>query len=102
MLAFETVIAGLAGYFIPSRFVGGLVVGAIGAATVSMLALWVTLVTGTAYRSMGATAEEWTASELRPLRRRRWRVANHVALGRPDIDHVLVGPGGVIAVETKW
>jgi hypothetical protein len=27
---------------------------------------------------------------------------NHVALRTWDIDHVLVGPGGVIAVETKW
>lgn len=27
---------------------------------------------------------------------------NHVALRAWDIDHVLVGPGGVIAVETKW
>lgn len=27
---------------------------------------------------------------------------NHVALRPWDIDHVLVGPGGVIAVETKW
>jgi hypothetical protein len=44
----------------------------------------------------------WTASELRPLHRHGWRIANHFALGRSDIDHVLIGPGGVIAVETKW
>jgi len=29
-------------------------------------------------------------------------VVNHVALHRWDIDHVLIGPAGVIAVETKW
>jgi hypothetical protein len=29
-------------------------------------------------------------------------LVNHFALGRDDIDHVLIGPGGAFAVETKW
>lgn len=94
--------ASLLAYFIPSPFVGGLMVGTISVATFAMLAVMVMLVTGTAYRSMGATAEVWTAKELRSLRRDGWRFANHVALGKSDIDHVLIGPGGVVAVETKW
>ena len=51
---------------------------------------------------MGDQAEQWTASELRQLGRRGWRLVNHFALGRDDIDHVLIGPGGAYAVETKW
>jgi hypothetical protein len=52
---------------------------------------------------MGAAAEQWTASELRPLRRLGWRIVNHFSLrASMDIDHVMVGPGGVVAVETKW
>ncbi len=95
-------ISSLLAYLIPSPFVVGLMVGAISVATFAMLAMMITLTTGTAYRSMGATAETWTASELRPLRRHGWRIVNHLVLGRSDIDHVLLGSGGVLAVETKW
>ena len=51
---------------------------------------------------MGDDAERWTASELRTLQRRGWRLVNHVMWQRHDVDHVLVGPGGVFVVETKW
>jgi hypothetical protein len=88
--------------FIRTEFLRGFVVGIAVAGTIGALAMLVMLVTGTAPISMGATAEQWTASELRPLKRAGWRVMNHVALRTWDIDHVLVGPGGVIAVETKW
>ncbi len=88
--------------FVHTEFLRGLIVGTSVAGTLSALAMLVMLVTGTAPISMGATAEQWTASELRPLKRAGWRVMNHVALRAWDIDHVLVGPGGVIAVETKW
>lgn len=40
--------------------------------------------------------------ELRRLRHRGWRLVNHFAIRPWDIDHVLVGPGGVFAVKTKW
>lgn len=71
-------------------------------AAFAVLSYFVTQATGTGPAMMGATAEQWTASELRPLRKRGWRVVNHLALRKWDIDHVLVGPGGAWAVETKW
>lgn len=89
-------------HFIASAFVRGLWIGVAVAGTAGVLTVLVIEATGTAPTSMGATAEQWTASELRPLRKRGWRLLNHVALQRWDIDHVLVGPGGVWAVETKW
>ncbi len=39
---------------------------------------WCVLASGAVNGTMGATAEEWTASELRRLRRRGWRTINHL------------------------
>lgn len=87
---------------IEQPFLAGFAFGAVGVGTAAALAWLVTQATGTAQMTMGADAEQWTASELRPLRRHGWRLLNHVALRRADIDHVLVGPGGLVIVETKW
>jgi hypothetical protein len=46
-------------------------------------------------------AECWTADELRRLRRRGWRAVHNLHLQSGDVDHVAVGPGGVVVVETK-
>ena len=53
-------------------------------------------------QSMGGMAEEFTAQELRRLHRRRWHLANGVLLKKADIDHVAIGPGGVLVVESKY
>jgi hypothetical protein len=58
--------------------------------------------TGTASTMMGDTAEQWTAQELRPLSKDGWRLINHFGLTSDDIDHLLIGPGGVFVLETKW
>jgi hypothetical protein len=88
--------------FVDSGFVRGLLTGSAFTAVVGSLAFWVVQVTGTASVMMGDLGEQWTASELRKLRRDGWHLVNHVRLRVWDIDHVLVGPGGVLAVETKW
>jgi hypothetical protein len=88
--------------FLNGAFERGFILGASFAGTIGALTILVMQVTGSAPTSMGATAEQWTASELRPLRKAGWQVINHVALQKWDIDHVLIGPAGVIAVETKW
>jgi hypothetical protein len=62
----------------------------------------VLLGSGTAPLVMGDQAESIVAEELRQLRRRGWRVINGLVLTHGDIDHVAVGPGGVLVVETKW
>lgn len=59
--------------------------------------------TGTAPLMMGDEGERWTAAELRRLRRHGWRVVNHAHLWKgADVDHLVVGPGGLFAVQTKW
>lgn len=72
------------------------------AGSVGVLCQWVVMVTGTGSLMMGELAEQWTASELRKLRRDGWRLVNHFSLEGRDMDHVLVGPGGIVVLETKW
>ena len=40
--------------------------------------------------------------ELRRLRRRGWFLVNELIYREWDIDHVIVGPGGVLAFQTKY
>ena len=80
-----------------AAFVAGLLVGLLGL-------LWQHFITGQgfAHRQIGGDAEEWTADELAKLDDRTWRVYHDVPLKYGNIDHVVVGPGRVYAVETKW
>jgi hypothetical protein len=86
----------------PTQFLRGLVVGGFLAAGVAALWSFTVQATGTASTMMGDLAEQWTASELRRMRDQGWHVVNHFVLATDDIDHVLVGPGGAYALETKW
>jgi hypothetical protein len=79
-----------------------LVVGLAASTTVWMLVLAVILGSGTAPMMMGDTGEQWTASELRRLRRGGWRVMHHAILRAGDIDHIAIGPAGVVVAETTW
>lgn len=54
---------------------------------------------------LGAEGEELVAAQLAKLtaKDRRWRVLHSIPVGRTsaDIDHLVIGPGGVFAVNTK-
>jgi len=65
---------------------------------------WIAVVwTGAASKFMGVNGELWTADEIRKLDDKGWRLINGLHLNsRYDIDHVAVGPGGVLVVESKW
>lgn len=82
--------------------VRGFAAGLLVAGTAS--ALWLTVIssTGTAAKQMGVDAETWTAAELRRLRRSGWTALHGFPLDWGDVDHVLVGNGRVLALETKW
>ncbi len=80
-------------------FVLGLYVATAGAA----MHHWCFVDSGAATGAMGITGEEWTDVELRRLRRKGWRTINHLVFrGRADIDHIAVGPDGVIVIESKF
>jgi hypothetical protein len=92
--------AGVYPEFVGGVLVGGLVVG--GAATI----LWMLdFVSGNRDRRFGLAGELATASllEARSMKAAGWYVVHGVPFrGRGDIDHVAVGPQGVLAVESKW
>ena len=69
-----TALTSLLLIFIRSQFLRGFVVGVAVAGTIGALAMLVMLVTGTAPISMGATAEQWSASEPRLQKKAGWRV----------------------------
>lgn len=63
------------------------------------------LTTGTHSRYLGKIGEELTAEAVLNRRRRwkGWRLVNGLYFrGHGDVDHVLVGPGGIFALESKW
>ena len=51
---------------------------------------------------IGATGEVKVGARLNRLRRHGWRVLHSIPLGRGgDIDHLIIGPGGVFTANTK-
>ncbi len=80
----------------PSGFALGICVGALPV-------FWILFrdALGLAHRSMGAEAERWTASELSKLSA-KWTVLHDIELDSLNVDHAVIGPGRVYAIETKW
>jgi hypothetical protein len=91
-----------ASFFATGPLQRGFILGSGLAVAAGAVAALVVLVSGTASLMMGELAEQWTAQELRPLTNSGWKLVNHFGLGYGDQDHVLVGPGGVVLIETKW
>ncbi len=79
-------------------------VGAIGVAfAILLLGGFVAWRAGTLDMRVGGAAEEWTDGELGRLRRRGYEVVNDFVVPHNyQIDHVVIGPGGVFVIETKW
>jgi hypothetical protein len=80
----------------------GLVLGTATAIVACMLTGGVVVLSGSATVTLGAWAEEATANALEPLLAHGYRAVHHAGLSFGDIDHFLVGPGGVFVLETKW
>lgn len=51
--------------------------------------------------SQGAEGEEVVGKVLEDLAGEDWRVIHDVSFGRGNIDHIVVGPGGIFTIETK-
>ncbi|HSZ70393.1 MAG TPA: nuclease-related domain-containing protein [Solirubrobacteraceae bacterium] len=49
----------------------------------------------------GAAGEEWVGGLLDGLEGAGWHAIHDVSLGRGNVDHIAIGPGGVFTVETK-
>ena len=83
-------------------WIRGFILGVIAASGLWGAAYVVGTMSGASSAQLGQLGEQWTAGELRRLRRRGWRLINQVHFRPWDIDHVLLGPGGVVVVETKF
>ena len=70
----------------------------------SLVALynWCLMASGASGATLGEAGEEWTSNELRRLRRHGWKFVNGLQFRVGDIDHVAVGPDGVVVIESKW
>ena len=92
---------GLVEVFVP-RPVDSYVVGALVASVGWWIYSMMITTAGLTGKLAGINAEVWTAMELRRRCKKGWRLVNHVMLEHRDVDHVLLGPGGFFAVETKF
>ena len=97
MAAFSTFVL-----FVPERF-RSFALGAWLAAVAGVVVHLVVVYSGSATFLVGDLGEQWTHDELRHLAGRSWKIVHRVLFrAAEDIDHVLIGPGGVVVVETKW
>jgi hypothetical protein len=78
-------------------------VGAVGTSGPWLVAILVILWTGVGNTLMGLEGEHFTAEILRKFRPHGWILVNGIKIKRAaDIDHVLVGPAGLLVIESKW
>ncbi len=79
-------------------FAIGVGVGAFGALTLSP---WQLIDDLGARLVRSLDSEPSTESELRRLKRAGWRTISNIQFGGGEIDHVAVGPGGVVVIESQ-
>jgi hypothetical protein len=80
-------------------------IGFVAASVLACLAWMIHVRTGAHGWTLDRLGEEATAEAVsgRKQRRTGWRLINGLYLaGHGNIDHVLVGPGGIFAIESKW
>ena len=78
------------------------VLGAAGASVVWLIVWALYTLDGGQNMRAGAGAERLTADCLKRLRREGWSIHHNVPREGRDVDHAIVGPRGVIAVESKY
>ena len=92
--------------FLPtSMFLKGFFLGFLTLAVMVIIAWLVAVTSGSYGWSLGKMGEEITAEAVTSSARRRqgWRLVNGIYFDRHgDIDHVLIGPGGVFVIESKF
>ncbi len=98
-IVFFVITVGAAAAVLPASLRPYLI-GFAGASVIWWLNATMLDATGLHGRLAGIRAEQWTIDEVRP-KRTAWRLVNHLMLTHVDIDHVLLGPGGFFAIETK-
>jgi hypothetical protein len=85
-------------------FWSGFVLGGLVVALVAILIWVIDHGAGAQNDKFGALGEDATADVLgsRQVRRAGWKVVHNLRFDHSDVDHVVFGPAGVMAVESKW
>ena len=108
------------------RDLNGQMLAIVGSAVVVMLIAWTAFalrglpfallslaligVMGTAHHHLSPKVERWlqgaegereVAAVLTQLKADGWQAIHDISLGRGNVDHILVGPGGIFTIETK-
>jgi hypothetical protein len=83
-------------------WVGGALFGSALVTGIACVVHVATHASGSASISMGASAERWTASVLRKVERLGAWSFDNLEFYDGNVDHVLIGKGMVLAIETKW
>jgi hypothetical protein len=102
-------VAAILGLAAAGGLLGGLLVPRLGlvlgglAAVAAGWGLWFRPSPGAVAWRRGAAGERRTARLLHPLGRRGWVVLHDLAVpgSRVNIDHLLIGPGGVFVIDSK-
>lgn len=80
-----------------------LLLGAMGATSFWMVVVGVIVWSGIAPLIMGIQGEAITADVLREFKGKDWHLIHGMRFpDSGDIDHILVGPSGILVFETKW
>jgi hypothetical protein len=105
LLALVLSAATLPVYFTDHRWQQGFMTGVMATAFLSLTVLGFALHTEGLQQLAGAWGEDNTCAELDKARKRGhiWGAVHNIEFGGfGDIDHVVLTPGGVLALETKW
>lgn len=101
IIAVSVVVIVLAGLFV-GAWLAWLMVGGVYAALIATWLMVFEIADPITRRfASGATGEELTADRLRECASLGWRAVHNIAIRPRDIDHLAVGPGGVLAIESK-
>lgn len=96
-------IAAPVAYFIMNGTERWIYVGAMGVTGPWLVVIMVVIWTGVGNTVMGLEGKSLTADVLRKLQTEGWVLVNGVKIKKDsDVDHVLIGPAGVLVLESKW
>jgi nuclease-like protein len=106
-LAFRPVLIGCAGLLVMATAWAVLGLRGLPLALVELVALGVMLGANHLYSAQsdrwlrGAEGERAVGGVLAQLEDEGWKALHDISLGRGNVDHVLIGPGGIFTIETK-
>jgi hypothetical protein len=106
-LAFRPVLIGCAGLLVMATAWAVLGLRGLPLALVELVALGVMLGANHLYSAQsdrwlrGAEGERAVGAVLAQLEDEGWKALHDISLGRGNVDHVLIGPGGIFTIETK-